>query len=106
MRRFDPATFVHAKLIGAVYGNEGLLLGGSPNLSRAALTLTYLDGAHGNCEAALIRRGSADQVRAPFLTSGLDLVDVGTANLNDLTFDDDGPATSRPAVTLRRATLA
>ena len=67
VRRFDPATFVHAKLIGAVYGNEGLLLCGSPNLSRAALTLTYADGAHGNCEIALIRRGSADQVRAPSL---------------------------------------
>jgi hypothetical protein len=104
VRRFDPATFVHAKLIGAVCGSEGLLLCGSPNLSRAALTLTYLDGAHGNCETALIRRGSADQVRAPFQTSGLDLVEVGTANLTSLTFDDDDPAASHPAVALRRAT--
>ena len=104
VRRFDPATFVHAKLLGAVCGSEGLLLCGSPNLSRAALTLTYTDGGHGNCEVALIRRGSADQVRAPFLTSGLELIDVGTANLHDLTFDDDDPAASRPAVALRRAT--
>ena len=104
VRRFDPATFVHAKLLGAVCGSEGLLLCGSPNLSRAALTLTYADGGHGNCEVALIRRGSADQVRAPFLTSGLELIDVGTANLHDLTFDDDDAAASRPAVALRRAT--
>ena len=104
VRRFDPATFVHAKLLGAVCGSEGLLLCGSPNLSRAALTLTYADGGHGNCEVALIRRGSADQVRAPFLTSGLELIDIGTANLHDLTFDDDDLAASRPAVALRRAT--
>ena len=30
VRRFDPATFVHAKLLGAVCGSEGLLLCGSP----------------------------------------------------------------------------
>ena len=104
LRRFDPATFVHAKLLGAVFGDQGLLLCGSPNLSRAALTLSYADNAHGNCEIGLIRRGSADQVRAPFLGSGLDLVDVATAELHELAFDATDPAEGRPAVTLRRAT--
>ena len=38
---YEPRTFVHAKLIGAI-GSDGLgtLLMGSPNLSQAALTLT------------------------------------------------------------------
>jgi hypothetical protein len=103
LHRFDPATFVHAKLLGAVCGSEGLLLCGSPNLSRAALTLTYTGTAHGNCEVGLIRRGSSDQVRAPFLTSGLEIVDVSTADVHDLTFDTDDPAKGRPAVALRRA---
>ncbi len=103
VRRFEPATFVHAKLLGAVCGTEGRLLCGSPNLSRAALTLTHADGASGNCEVALIRRGSADQVRAPFLTSGLDLIEVGTGHLHDLTFDNDDTPASRPPVALRRA---
>ena len=104
LRRFDPATFVHAKLLGAVRGERGVLLSGSPNLSRAALTLTYAGEAHGNCEAGLIRHGSADQVRAPFLASGLNLIDVGVADLHDLSFEDDDLTASRPATTLRRAT--
>ncbi|HEX3959491.1 MAG TPA: hypothetical protein VHZ03_23145 [Trebonia sp.] len=103
LHRFDPSTFVHAKLLGAVCAGESLLLCGSPNLSRAALTLTYSDGAHGNCEVGLIRRGTADQVRAPFLNSGLELIDVDAADLRSLSFEDDEPEPSRPAVALRRA---
>src|SRR6266496_1245812 len=89
LHRFDPPTFVHAKLLGTVCAGESLLLCGSPNLSRAALTLTYSEGAHGNCEVGLIRRGSADQVRAPFLNSGLELIDVDAADLHNLSFEDD-----------------
>ncbi|WP_028061001.1 phospholipase D-like domain-containing protein [Candidatus Solirubrobacter pratensis] len=104
LHRFEPATFVHAKLVGAVCGDQGLLLCGSPNLSRAALTLTHADASRGNCEVALIRRGSADQVRHPFLSSGLELIDVPTDHLHDLKFDSDDPAEGRPIVALRRAT--
>ena len=110
LRRFDPATFVHAKLIAAVCGAHGLLLCGSPNLSRAALTLTHQQTSHGNCEVALIRAGTAEQVRAPFLTSGLDLIDVATSELHALAFESrrstDGPTTARVAprdVARRRA---
>jgi len=103
LRRFEPSRFVHAKLIAAVSGGAGVLLCGSPNLSRAALTLTYADAAHGNCEIALIRPGSADQVRAPFLTSGLDLVSVGSAELHGLAFQDDHEPNQAPEITLRRA---
>lgn len=104
LHRFEPPTFVHAKLIGAVCGDRGLLLCGSPNLSRAALTLTHVGAAHGNCEIALIRQGSAEQVRGPFLDSGMDLIDISAAQLNDLKFESDDPAEGRPGVALRRAT--
>ena len=104
LHRFDPATFVHAKLIAAVCGAHGLLLCGSPNLSRAALTLTHQQTSHGNCEVALIRAGTAEQVRAPFLTSGLDLIDVATTELHALAFGPDDQATGRPPLALRRAT--
>jgi hypothetical protein len=103
LHRFEPPTFVHAKLVGAVCGKQGLLLGGSPNLSRAALTLTHAGTSHGNCEVALMRRGSAEEVRSPFLTSGMDLIDLPAAHLHDLEFDSGDPAEGRPAVALRRA---
>ena len=104
LHRFEPPTFVHAKLVGAVCGGQGLLLCGSPNLSRAALTLTHAEANHGNCEVALIRRGSADQIRQPFLSSGLELINVPTALLHDLIFKPDDPAEGRPTVALRHAT--
>ncbi|MFN8175821.1 MAG: hypothetical protein U0T02_12215 [Solirubrobacteraceae bacterium] len=68
VRRFEPEQFVHAKLIGVI-GDDGagMLLCGSPNLSRAALTSTYTNpGSYGNCEVAVLRRGSPSDVRAAF----------------------------------------
>ena len=68
VQRFEPEQFVHAKLIGVV-GNDdaGVLLCGSPNLSRAALISTYANpGSYGNCEVAVLRHGSAGDVRAAF----------------------------------------
>ncbi len=100
----ERAVFVHAKLIGAVCGQKGLLLCGSPNLSQAALTLTHLDGAKGNCEVALLRHGTADQVRAPFLTSGLSLPDMENADLVSLRFDIDEPRARSLVYALRHAT--
>jgi hypothetical protein len=68
VNRFEPEQFVHGKLIGVTGdGDTGVLLCGSPNLSRAALLSTYADaGSYGNCEAAVLRRGSATDVRAAF----------------------------------------
>jgi hypothetical protein len=93
---YEPSTFVHAKLIGAV-GSEGqsTLLMGSPNLSRAALTLTSADKG-GNGETAVIRHGSADQVRAVFQGSGLELVERPLSSLDALEFEDDPPTAIRP----------
>lgn len=68
VRHFTPEQFVHAKLIGVTAEDDsGVLLCGSPNLSRAALISTYADpGSYGNCEVAVLRRGSAADVRAAF----------------------------------------
>ena len=66
VRRFQPSTFVHAKLIGAIGADgNGVLLGGSANLSIAALYKAAAD-AGGNCELAVLHHGGASQIRAAF----------------------------------------
>jgi hypothetical protein len=97
LKRFEPRTFVHAKLIGAIGPEgDGVLLVGSPNLSQAALTTTYGDGGAGNCETALVRHGTADQIRAVFGNSGLSLVDEPLDTLGALEFEEDHPSNPRP----------
>jgi hypothetical protein len=103
LHRFEPPTFVHAKLVGAVCGEHGVLLSGSPNLSRAALTLTHADTGRGNCEVALIRHGSAYQTRVPFRTSGLELAGVDLGEIQSLSFEPDDATQQRPPIALRRA---
>ena len=104
LKRFEPRNFVHAKLIGAVGSDgHGTLLMGSPNLSRAALTLTCAGGDAGNCETAVLRDGDGQQVRAVFESSGLELVELSLGALDELEFDEDHPGTARPLV-LRSAT--
>jgi hypothetical protein len=98
VRRFEPSTFVHAKLIGAVGADgTGVLLSGSPNLSLAALARTHAE-PHGNCEAAVIRSGTGKQVRDVFEGSGLDLIDEPLDWVTNLRFRDDHPSFSRPIV--------
>jgi len=99
VRRFEPRTYVHAKLIGAVGADgTGVVMSGSPNLSRAALTMTYGDVGRGNCETAVVRRGEGDQVLQVFTGSGLQLIDVSPDWLSGLEFNDDHPALARPIV--------
>ena len=95
VRRFEPQTFVHAKLIGIIAGDDGLLLSGSPNLSHAALTKTHADPA-GNDEVAVFSVGIAAQVRDVFDGSGLELVDEPLDWLTSLVFDDDHPTGAHP----------
>ena len=98
VRRFEPRSFVHAKLIGAIAKDgSGVLLSGSVNLSRAALTRTYAD-PYGNCEAAVLRSGTSAQIRDVFEGSGLDLIDEPLDWLTDLEYNDDHPKLSRPVV--------
>jgi hypothetical protein len=96
--RFDPPKFVHAKLIGAVAEDgRGLLACGSANLSHAALTRTYSQpGSWGNCEAIVLRRGSADEVRAVFALPDATVVAVDLAELDALSFEEEPPATAWP----------
>ena len=101
VRRFEPQTFVHAKLIGVTVGGQGLLLSGSPNLSHAALTLTHADNG-GNDEVAVLSEGTAAQVRDVFNGSGLDQIDEALDWLTSLTFADDHPAGAH-ALVLRSA---
>ena len=102
VRVFQPRVFVHAKLIGAVGADDsGVLLAGSPNLSQAALTHAYVE-AGGNCEVAVVRTGSADELRTVFESSGLDLVDASLDSLSDLEFRDDTP-TAADQLVLRSA---
>ena len=101
VRRFEPQTFVHAKLIGITVGGQGLLLSGSPNLSHAALTLTHADNG-GNDEVAVLSEGTAAQVRDVFNGSGLDQIDEALDWLTSLTFADDHPAGAH-ALVLRSA---
>lgn len=102
--RYEPHNFVHAKLIGAIEpGGRGILLIGSPNLSSAALLGVCTEPGGGNWEAAVLREGSAEQVRAVFEGNDkLTLVELSLENLESFEFeDDDKPPTG--LLTLRSA---
>ena len=101
VQRFEPETFVHAKLIGVTSGNDGILLAGSPNLSHAALTMMH-DEPAANDEVAVLSAGTAGQVRAIFDGSGLELVDEPLEWLTSLIFEEDHPTGAR-ALVLRSA---
>lgn len=92
LKRFEPRSFVHAKLIGVVADGRSLLLSGSANLSRAALLSTYTGPQRGNCEAAVLREGEPEDVRRVFETSGLKLVDQPLEWLDGLAYADDHPS--------------
>jgi len=77
---YEPDRFVHAKLIGVITGDQGWLLSGSANLSRAALTLTPT--THGNVELAVLTTLDADELRAVFVPPSMTL---GQRSLDDLT---------------------
>lgn len=90
--RFEPRTFVHAKLIGAIGPDgRGVLLTGSPNLSRAALLGAATEPGGGNCETAVLRDGTAEQIRAVFAGSQLGLVEIALGELDSLEFEEDEP---------------
>ena len=63
---YMPDRFTHAKLVGALTGNSGWLMSGSPNLSHAALRRTAGSGG-GNVELAVISGLDAETLRAVFL---------------------------------------
>ncbi len=71
--RFEPNHFVHAKLIGVIWGDHGRLLSGSANLSRAAMMVSRTAEPWANNEAGVIVSASADTVRSAFCPPGLSL---------------------------------
>jgi hypothetical protein len=98
VRVFQPRVFVHAKLIGAIGADgRGILVAGSPNLSQAALIRSYVE-AGGNCEVAVVRSGTAEELRTVFESSGLDLVDASLDSVVDLEFRHDTPTLPRQLV--------
>ena len=98
---YEPAQFVHAKLVGIIAGGRAWLLSGSPNLSQAALARVANDG--GNVELAVITPLDPDQVRSLFVPPGMTISALGLDDLVALRF---GPAEepSPPAVRLISAT--
>ncbi len=100
---YEPDEFVHAKLLGVVAGDQGWLLSGSANLSRAALTTTSaLTGGHGNVELAALAVLTPDQVRAAFTPPGMTARERDAALLAPLTVRHD-PDPAVPSIRLLSA---
>lgn len=85
LRRFEPERFVHAKLVAAIDGDQGLLLSGSANLSRPAL---LLDAAtrNANVEAGVLATLDADLIRGRLVPPDLELVDLGLDDIRRFDF--------------------
>jgi hypothetical protein len=104
IRRYEPHSFVHAKMIGTVESDgRGLLMSGSPNLSAAALLGVCTEAGGANWEAAVLREGSDELVRAAFDGgSALSLVEVSREHLESFEFEE-GERTSDGGLRLRSA---
>lgn len=91
VRRYEPHSFVHAKLIGTIDPDgRGLLLAGSPNLSSAALLGVCTEPGGGNWEAAVLREGSGEQIRGVFAGNPkLTLAELSRENLESFEFEED-----------------
>lgn len=94
---FDKAHFVHAKLIGLISGERGVILSGSPNCSGAALLHA---GQSGNCEVAVIGTTSAETVRQAFVPPGWVTVRRDEAYLLTLDFHSSLDVSTLEPVTL------
>lgn len=93
---YEPNEFVHAKLVGAVTGEAGLLLSGSPNLSLAAFTASLARDSYSNVEAAVIAEPPAELLRRAFLPPEFTLTPVTLASVSELKYRDDAPEVGLP----------
>ena len=93
--RFEPDRFVHAKLIGIVWGDHGRLLSGSANLSRAAMTVSRTAEPWANVEAGVIVSASADTVRSTFSPPGLSLHPLSLDSVKALSYRQPDEAAVR-----------
>ncbi len=94
--RFEPDHFVHAKLIGVVWGDHGRLLSGSANLSRAAMTVSRTSETWANVEAGVIVSASADTIRSAFCPPDLSLHPLSLDGVKTLSYRQPVEATHRP----------
>ena len=83
---FQPDHFVHAKLVGIIWGDHGRLLSGSANLSRAAMTVSRMAEPWANVEAGVIVSASVDTVRSAFCPPGLSLHPLSLDNVKTLSY--------------------
>lgn len=93
--RFEPDHFVHAKLIGVIWGDEGRMLSGSANLSRAAMTVSRADAPWANVEAGVIVSASADAVRSTICPPELSLQPLSLDGVKALSYQQLVAATVR-----------
>jgi hypothetical protein len=104
--RFDPERFVHAKLVGLIGRDGGLLVCGSANLSHAALDRVYEQpGSGGNCEAIVVRHGGADDVRGTFCPPDSTLTEIDLSEVIDFRYETDGAPTGLKHVRILSAVL-
>ena len=89
-RRYEPNSFVHAKLIGVIEADDrGALLAGSPNLSSAALLGVCTEPGGGNWETAVLREGVGEDVRAVFEGNPkLTLAELSLESVESLEFEE------------------
>lgn len=99
-----PIGFVHAKLIGLTYpSGDGFIVGGSANLSQAALLSTPSVDGWANVEAASIAQVPAEELVLAFTDdSRLRTEPTDLRAIADLTFDIE-PDPAPPEVRLLRA---
>lgn len=86
----EPHTYVHGKLVGLIKGDRGRVLGGSANLSTAALLRAVTTSRHANVEAGTIADVAPEDVRAGFLPPGLEFTARRLDDLAVLEFKPDG----------------
>jgi hypothetical protein len=91
--RFEPDHFIHAKLIGVIWGDQARLLSGSANLSRAAMTVSRASEPWANVEAGVIVSASADTVRSVFCPPDLSLHPLSLDGVKTLSYQQPVEAT-------------
>ncbi|MGH9821630.1 MAG: hypothetical protein ACREDR_00005, partial [Blastocatellia bacterium] len=93
--RFEPDRFVHAKLIGVIWGDQGRMLSGSANLSRAALTVSRADAPWANVEVGVIVSASPDAVRSTICPPELSRQPLSLDGVKALSYHQPVAATVR-----------
>jgi len=96
LRGFEPSEFIHAKLVGTVQGEQGWLLSGSANLSRAAFTASVAGHSYANVEAGVLTEAHSEVVRAAFSPLGLSPRPETLALVEELEYSADAPGLAAP----------